>query len=216
MTSIEKRGAPYETRAVMDAPIVTGTDSVKVARGYAALFNSRADIGGMFYETIASGAFDGQLSADVRALIDHDAGRVIGRTKAGTLRLSVDTNGLAVEIDLPDTTDGRDLAVQLERGDISGMSFGFRVLKDEWDDSGDIPSRTIRAVELFEVSAVAFPAYDNTSIGLRSLETARAEAEAVKAAEERKKENDMAAKRRIAVRRAKMEQQIRGIRQDAA
>jgi len=222
MTDVEKVGARYETRAVMNAPTIESGDNGKTARGYAALFNTRADIGGMFYETIAPGAFDGQLGADVRALVDHDTGRVIGRTKAGTLRLSVDTKGLAVEIDLPDTSDGRDLAVQLERGDISGMSFGFRVLKDEWDDSGDIPSRTIRAIELFEVSAVAFPAYDNTSIALRSLERARTAGENEAEAERRKKENDLAAKRRIAVRKARMEQQIRGIlspdgdRQDAA
>jgi HK97 family phage prohead protease len=163
-----------ERRATTAPPEIRAADKSKVARGYAALFNSRADIGGMFSEELAPGAFAATLkSADVRALIDHDPGRVIGRSSAGTLRLREDENGLLVEIDLPDTTDGRDLAVQLERGDITGMSFGFRVTHDEWDESGEMPSRTIHAVELFEVSAVAFPAYHDTSIALRSLDDAR-------------------------------------------
>lgn len=163
-----------ERRAITSPPEVRASDAGKTAKGYAALFNSKADIGGYFSETIAPGAFSETIKkSDVRALIDHDSGRVIGRSTAGTLRLKEDDKGLAVEIDLPDTSDGRDLAVQLDRGDISGMSFGFRVTHDEWDESGDIPARTIHKVELFEVSAVAFPAYDDTSIAMRSLDEAR-------------------------------------------
>lgn len=165
-----------ERRATTSPPEVRASDAGKVAKGYAALFNTNADIGGYFTETIARGAFSETIkSADVRALIDHDSGRVIGRSTAGTLRLKEDETGLAVEIDLPDTTDGRDLAVQLDRGDISGMSFGFRVTHDEWDESGVIPARTIHKVELFEVSAVAFPAYDDTTLAMRSLDQARKE-----------------------------------------
>lgn len=163
-----------ERRAFLTQPAVRASDSGKVARGYAALFNSEADIGGYFREMIAPGAFADTLqSSDVRALIDHDTGRVIGRSSAGTLRLSEDEKGLLAEIDLPDTTDGRDLAVQLERGDISGMSFGFMVRKEQWDETADPPLRTIQAVDLLEVSAVAFPAYEDTEIALRSLDKAR-------------------------------------------
>lgn len=165
-----------ERRATATPPEVRADNATLTALGYAALFNSRADIGGYFMEQIAPGAFAETLkTADVRALIDHDGGRVIGRTKAGTLRLREDDAGLYAEIDLPDTSDGRDLAVQLERGDISGMSFGFRVTHDEWDETGDMPMRTIRAVDLIEVSAVAFPAYGDTSLAMRSLDEARKE-----------------------------------------
>ena len=164
-----------ERRALAAPPEVRADDGAMVARGYAALFNSEADIGGYFREVIAPGAFTETLkNDDIRALIDHDTGRVIGRSSAGTLRLKEDDKGLSVEIDLPDTTDGRDLAVQLERGDISGMSFGFIVRHDEWDETSDPPTRTIHAVDLREVSAVAFPAYGDTEIALRSLENARA------------------------------------------
>jgi hypothetical protein len=167
-----------ERRAITSPPEIRASDAGKVARGYAALFNNRTDIGGFFTEEIAPGAFAETIkTSDVRALIGHDVGRVIGRLSSGTLRLKEDATGLAVEIDLPDTSDGRDLAVLLERGDISGMSFGFRVAPggDKWDESGDIPARTIHKLELKEVSAVAFPAYDDTSIALRSLDEARKE-----------------------------------------
>ena len=163
MTNIEKRGGIYgvETRA---------EDGKRTLVGYAAMFNSDATIGDYFIERIDPGAFNTALTADVRALVDHDTGRVIGRTKSGTLRLAVDSRGLRVEIDVPDTADGRDLWTLVERGDISGMSFGFRVTKQSWDETGDMPVRTVLEVELFEVSACAFPAYDDTMLGVRSLE----------------------------------------------
>jgi hypothetical protein len=164
-----------ERRSVAAPPELRATDTGKTISGYAAVFNEVADIGGSFREIIAPGAFKDTLGGDIRALVDHDSGRVIGRSKAGTLRLKEDAHGLRTEIDLPDTTDGRDLAVSLERGDISGMSFGFRVTHDEWDETGDIPTRTIRSVDLFEVSAVAFPAYEGTELALRSLEASRNE-----------------------------------------
>lgn len=209
MTNIEKRGSllGVETREDNDKRTLVG---------YAAVFNSDTTIGDYFIERIAPAAFDKAVSGDVRALIDHDTGRVIGRTKSGTLRLSTDSRGLKVEIDVPDTADGRDLLTLVERGDISGMSFGFRVTKQEWDETGDLPVRTIQEVDLFEVSAVSFPAYDDTSLALRSLESAREEAESARADEEKRQHDAAAARRRVATRKALMEQKFRGIQQDAS
>lgn len=164
-----------EIRALPRPLEVRAGSTGRTIGGYAAVFNSTADIGDSFREVIAPGAFSGVAGSDVRALIDHDSGRVIGRTTAGTLRLREDETGLAVEIDLPDTTDGRDLATLIERGDISGMSFGFIVTKQTWDETGAAPVRLIEAVDLREVSVVAFPAYDDTSIAMRSLDEARKE-----------------------------------------
>lgn len=163
MTKFEKRGGllGVETRA---------EDERRTLVGYAAVFNSDTSIGGWWTERIAPGAFSEAVNGDVRALVDHDMGRVIGRTKSGTLRLNEDVKGLHIEVDVPNTTDGNDLWTLVERGDISGMSFGFRVTHDEWDESGETPIRTIHKVELFEVSAVAWPAYDDTEIGKRSLQ----------------------------------------------
>lgn len=208
MTDIERRGGGLGIEA-------KAADGRRTLAGYAVVFNSEARIGDWFNERIAPGAFDRALAtdADVRALIDHNSGRVIGRTKSGTLRLAVDERGLKVEIDVPDTADGRDLMVLVERGDISGMSFGFRVTKQEWDESGDTPLRTIQSVDLYEVSVVAFPAYNDTSIAMRSLEALRVEGGAEA---ERRAQNAAAAARRIAEKRAAAEQKFRGIRQDAS
>lgn len=142
--------------------------------GYAAVFGDVADIGGYFDEVIARGAFiDTLKTADVLAYFDHDRGRILGRASSGTLRLAEDAKGLSVEIDLPDTTDGRDVRALIERGDVKGMSFGFRVTKEQWDETGDKPVRTILGVDLREVSIVSEPAYDGTSIAMRSLDEAR-------------------------------------------
>lgn len=160
-----------ERRAQLSAPEMRAGDSGQVLAGYAAIFNSDADIGGWWIERIAPGAFAEAIGKDVRALVDHDHGRVIGRTVAGTLRLGEDSRGLSVEIDLPDTTDGRDVGTLVQRGDLSGMSFGFVVTKQSWDETVDPPIRTIEKVDLHEVSVVAFPAYDATEIALRSSQS---------------------------------------------
>jgi len=152
-------------------------DSGKVTvAGYAAVFGEVADIGGWFHEVVARGAFANTLkTADVRAYFDHDTGRVLGRLSAGTLRLEEDDKGLRVEIDLPDTSDGRDVKALVERGDVSGMSFRFETVRQEWDETVDPPKRTLLEVRLGEVSIVSEPAYDGTSIALRSLDAARKE-----------------------------------------
>ena len=135
--------------------------------GHAALFNTRARIGAG-EETIRPGAFAADLSArrDVLALVDHDDGRVLGRTRSGTLRLAEDTRGLAFELDVPDTTDGRDVLALAERGDLGGMSFGFSAGADDAPVVAGV--RELRAVRLFEISVVkAWPAYPGTSVEAR-------------------------------------------------
>jgi len=186
-------------------PVERRADGTKITvAGYAAVFGEIADINGYFEEVIARGAFTETLKvADVRAYFDHDRGRVLGRSSAGTLRLKEDSKGLFAEIDLPDTSDGRDVATLIERGDISGMSFGFRMVRHEWDETKDPWKRTILEVELMEVSIVSEPAYEGTSIALRSLDEAR---------KERRQQNFTAASARIAARRAEQEQKFRNIK----
>lgn len=135
--------------------------------GYAATFNCEARIGG-FVETIAPGAFRGSLAGDVLAMLDHDPGKVLGRTRSGTLRLSEDSRGLAFSLDLPDTQAGRDVEALAERGDLGGMSFGFRVPIGGESWAGE--RRTLRTIDLKEISVVqAWPAYPDTEIALRAL-----------------------------------------------
>jgi len=146
------------------------------AVGYAATFNNLSQNLGGFVEQVAPNAFNQTLNqADVRALFNHEPDLLLGRTGAGTLRLSTDARGLKYEIDLPDTTAGRDVAELLRRGDVVGSSFGFVVHEDSWGetDSG-YPLRTLESVALRDVGPVTFPAYTSTEASLRTLAEARA------------------------------------------
>ena len=140
--------------------------------GYAAKFNSPSEDLGGFVETIEPGAFRRSLRSrnDVKLLVNHDTGRVLASSRSGTLRLQEDEVGLRVEASLPNTSDGRDMAELLKRGDLNKMSFGFAVQKDAWNN--EMTERTLKSVRLFEVSIVAFPAYNATEAMVRSLDKA--------------------------------------------
>ena len=138
--------------------------------GHAAIFNSLSEDLGGFRERIAPGAFTKTLeSSDIRALFNHDSNIVLGRNKSGTLRLSEDETGLAIEIDPPDTQAARDLIVSMGRGDINQMSFGFVTILDNWANVGNEWIRTLLEVDLFDVSPVTYPAYISTDIAVRSM-----------------------------------------------
>ena len=172
---IEKRVYGVELRAKKAEPDATGeTKGLGTITGYAAVFNSKSeDLG--FREIIMPGAFDRALKEahDVRALWNHNQDMVLGRTKSGTLRLSVDERGLKIETDLPDTQAGRDALTLIGRGDVDQMSFAFRTLTDDWrTEDGEI-IRELRDLELLDVSPVAYPAYAETSVSARALEMAK-------------------------------------------
>ena len=144
-------------------------DGQKKIVGHAAVFNTRAS-GGWFEEEVSPGAFATSIGEDdIRALWNHNSDYVLARNKSGTLRLSEDEKGLAIEIDPPDTSFARDLMASLERGDINQMSFGFEVRKDTWEErEDDLPLRTLQEVKLWEVSPVTFPFYKDTDVATRS------------------------------------------------
>lgn len=152
-----------------------GEDGTRRIAGYAAVFEKDSvDLGG-FVERIAKGAFRESIaSEDVRALWSHNTDLVLGRTGNRSLRLYEDDHGLKFELDLPDTTLGRDAFTSIERGDVTGMSFGFTVKKDDqaWQrgEPGKPHLRTLLKVNLFEVSPTAFPAYQQTQVATRDLE----------------------------------------------
>jgi Escherichia/Staphylococcus phage prohead protease len=134
--------------------------------GYAATFGTEARIGD-FTETVSPGAFRASITSgkDILALVDHDPSRVLARTRSGSLRLSEDSHGLHFDLDVPATSAGNDVLALAERGDLGGMSFAFSAEDEEWQ--GD--RRTLKTVNLFEVSAVAaWPAYDGTVVHARS------------------------------------------------
>ncbi len=168
----EIRSYPIELRVAKEdgkAPVI---------QGHAAVFGQLSEDLGGFREKVAKGAFTKTLKeADVRALWNHDSNYVLGRNRSGTLRLAEDKEGLSVEIDPPDTTWAKDLLTSMERGDVDQMSFGFRVVKEEWDDSDKANVvRTLSEVELFDVSPVTYPAYPQTSVSVkRHLEELQSE-----------------------------------------
>lgn len=141
--------------------------------GHAAVFDTETYIPGEGYESLASTAFDDVYkdeSTDVRALFNHDHSALLGRQSSGTLRWSVDTEGLPFEVDLPDTQLGRDVRVLLERGDLDGCSFAW--IAGDYDikarsQGGKVNVHT-RIDRLIDVSVVTFPAYPGTSAKLRS------------------------------------------------
>ncbi|ENH6399982.1 HK97 family phage prohead protease, partial [Escherichia coli] len=104
---------------------------------------------GEFYEKFQRGAFTEWLAADndVRGLYEHDHSMLLGRTRSGTLKLEEDETGLRFELTPPDTSTGRDVIELVKRGDISGMSFGFRSRKDVWDTTTDPCVRTVLVAE---------------------------------------------------------------------
>lgn len=141
--------------------------------GHAAVFNSESqDLGG-FVEVIRPGAFAESLrqGLNIRALYHHSDLSLLGTTQAGTLRLREDDTGLAFELDLPDTSYGRDVGVLVDRGDIGGCSFGFRVAEggDRWEERGGKLVRELLKVDLLEVTVTSEPAYRDTSVARRSL-----------------------------------------------
>lgn len=166
-----------ETRCFQPAEMRVDEQEDGPARlvGYAAVYNSRSENLGGFVEVIEPGTFSESVGEDVRALVEHQGGNMtIGRTSAGTLRMREDDAGLWVEIDLPDTTAGRDVRALVERGDLDGMSIGFRAVSDRWAKEDDEHVRYLSKAKLFEVSVVTFPAYQATGVAARSLDDAKA------------------------------------------
>lgn len=164
-----------EVRTVAAELRTVAADGVptKIA-GHAANFDSLSEDLGGFRERIAPGAFAKTItSADVRALWNHDANIVLGRNKAGTLRLSEDSIGLAFEVDMPDTQLVRDMVMApIARGDVNQCSFGFYTIRDNWKKIDGEWIRTLLECDLTDVSPVTYPAYNSTDVAVRSMQAA--------------------------------------------
>ncbi|MDE1494576.1 HK97 family phage prohead protease [Xenorhabdus bovienii] len=148
--------------------------SEKKLTGYVVKWNSRSHVlWDEFVEQFTPNAFTNSLTnnTDVRALYEHDHMNLLGRTTSGTLKLTEDATGLRFELTPPDTQLGRDVLTLVERGDISGMSFGFRAIKDQWDVGQEPYIRTVLEAELREITITSLPAYPESGVEIarRSL-----------------------------------------------
>jgi HK97 family phage prohead protease len=163
---METRNSPIEFELRNTDGPAPGT-----AVGYAAVFDKLSNDLGGFREQLKPWAFDSAISNDVHALYNHDSSMVLGRSRAGTLRVAPDAVGLKFEIDIPATSYGANLWLSLQRGDVTGASFGFTIGQEEWSqDLAGHPVRTITEVkQLFEVSITAMPAYGDTSVAIASM-----------------------------------------------
>jgi uncharacterized protein len=160
---VEKRFSKVEIRAKDD-----GSDS-RTIRGYAAVFGKETDMG-YFIEEIDKGFFDDVLKDDVRALFNHDPNMPLARTGAG-LKIGVDATGLWYEFEAPNTSLGNDLLENIRTGVIKESSFSFAVKEEKWKDLGKgKPSKRtlLKAEQLFDISPVTFPAYNDTTVAVRS------------------------------------------------
>lgn len=147
-------------------------DESRTIEGYAVNFNKRSKKLGWFEEVIDSRAFDGCDMSDVVAVFNHDESKPLARTSNNSLELSVDDGGLKFRFDIPETSYGNDLLTNIRSGVISECSFAFSVEDQDWDESGDITLRTIKKISrLYDVSPVTRPAYNDTSVALRSFDS---------------------------------------------
>ena len=184
-----RRNYDFEIRAEKDEKrgnIIVGRPIV---------YDSKTDIAGMFAEVIEKGALKKTNLEDVRFLVNHDQSKVpLARSrrnsKNSTMQLSVDDEGMEiqVELDTENNTEARNLYSAIERGDITGMSFMFGIDDEEWENlDSDYPTRHIKSIStVVEVSAVTFPAYEDTSISARdksAVETARIAVETARSGE---------------------------------
>jgi len=164
---IERRYVPMDLRAAED------DEDTKIT-GYAAVFDKESEP--LFFgmkERVRQGAFSESIERDdIRALWNHNPNYVLGRNKSGTLSLEEDDEGLYVEIDPPDTQWARDAVASIERGDVDQMSIGFQIINEERErGEDDEVTYILTEVKLFDVSPVTFPAYPDTSVGVRDALT---------------------------------------------
>ena len=140
------------------------------------VYNSKTDLG-WYDEIIEAGALDKADLKDVRFLVNHDIGMIpLARSRNNnensTMQMTVDKDGMSIRVNLDteNNTEARNLYSAIKRGDITGMSFMFTIDDEEWEDlQTEHPTRHIRKIaQVFEVSAVTFPAYESTEISARN------------------------------------------------
>lgn len=166
----EQRSYSFEIRAEQNE------NEVGVITGRPIVYNSRTNLG-YFDEVIERGALNGADLRDVRFLVNHDISKIpLARSRNNnansTMQLMPDDQGMEIRVnlDVKNNSDARNLYSAIERGDITGMSFMFQIDDEEWTElDSEHPTRHIKRISnVIEVSAVTFPAYEDTEISVRN------------------------------------------------
>ena len=165
------------------------TDS-KIISGYFIVFDTETELYPGVREEVSPDALVGVDLSDVKALIDHDTAKVLGRTKANTLSLSVDSKGLYGEIIVNESDqEAMNLYSRVQRGDVDQCSFGFEILNEEMIQNSDGTVKfIIKSINLYEVSVVTFPAYQDTAVEARSKQIKEAHERTLQARKQNLKE----------------------------
>lgn len=183
-----------QTRSIKTTLKVRSSDETadsKIIEGYFAVYESETCLYDNVYEVISKGAFDGCIGKDIRALWNHNTKYVLGRTVAGTLELRLDDKGLYGKILMPNTSYANDLYELIKRGDVNQCSFGFEIIDEVQEKLQNGSCRwRINEVELYEISVVTFPAYEDTAV------------------EARKKQMEGINKRAVQIKKAKLKQRL--------
>ena len=191
---LEQRSYSCEVRMVDDG---SAKEGLRTITGRPIVYNSRTTLP-WFDEIIESGALDGTDLTDVRFLVNHDVSRIpLARSRNNnmnsTLRLMPNEYGMDFEsdVDVANNSTARELVSAIDRGDISGMSFMFSVEDEEWTElESDHPTRHIKKIgSVIEISAVTFPAYDDTEIYARSKKALENAKSALENAQKEQHEN---------------------------
>lgn len=194
---LEKRAYNFEVRAE------EREDGTGIITGRPIVYEAETIIGDYFKEIISRGALDGTDLTDVRFLVNHNTEMIpLARSRRNngnsTMQLSVDYEGLTIEtlLDIENNNDARALFSAVKRGDITGMSFMFSVTDEEWEDlDSELPTRRIKSIgSVIEVSAVTWPAYEQTDINARNkeaLESARSAVETARSQRGKSLESDV-------------------------
>lgn len=161
--------------AATELRVVNEGDGPAHLVGSFSVFDSRSEDLGGFHEYIMPGAFDAVLQQDVRALFNHDANMLLGRTTNGTLRLWQDERAAHYDVELDTDHVAAYVRAKVQRGDVTGNSFAFVVdpEQDEWRvEDGQRIRRIHRVTSLYDVGPVTYPAYRATTVSARALESA--------------------------------------------
>ena len=193
---LERRSYSFEVRAGE-----ANDTGLRTIVGRPIVYGQRTNLG-PFDEIIEPGALDGTDLRDVRFLLNHDTSKVpMARSrrnnKNSTMQLSPDKEGMAIEatVDTVNHADARTLCSALDRGDLDGMSFMFSITDEDWEGlDSDHPTRHIKKIgTVVEVSAVTFPAYEQTEISTRCKQTLDSARSAVDTARQQRGAVDTAA-----------------------